>query len=102
MEKWGVGILNNDVGGGKKNSLKKGGGPSEKEIGGGCSQNALLKEFESSNGFTAAASSLALGTGYNTYKEWKSGRRKMTGPTLKLIKVLMAIKGTGVGKKFGV
>ena len=65
-------------------------------------QNTMLKEFEESTVVTAKSAAVLLDSSYNTYKEWKGNRRKMTGPTLKLIKVLTAIKGTGVGKKFGV
>jgi DNA-binding transcriptional regulator YiaG len=51
---------------------------------------------------TAKRAAELLNTSYNTYKEWKGERRNMTGPSIRLIEVLIDIKGTGFGKKFGV
>ena len=95
-------MLNNERGVASKNPLKKRGTPSEKSIGGEVSQNEIFKEFESTLGVTAKKAADIPYTNYSRNKAWKGGRRNATGPTLKLIKVLMAIKDTGIGKKFGV
>lgn len=74
----------------------------KKEHGGGIPQNQLLAALEIHLGKTAKDTAKALGTNYNSYKEWKGNRRQMTGPTKRLIAVLYEIKGSHVGKMFGV
>ena len=74
----------------------------KKTHGGGTSQNAHMKQFEITMECTAKKAAEILNTNYNTYKEWKSDRRKMTGPSRRLVLVMLAIKGTSIGKKFGV
>lgn len=74
----------------------------KKEHGGGVSQNQLLAALEIHLGKTAKDTATMLGTNYNSYKEWKGERRKMTGPTKRLIAVIYELKGTQIGKMFGV
>lgn len=74
----------------------------KKQTGGGVDQRALLTSLETILGKGAAETAEALGTNYNTYKEWKGGRREMLGPALKLSFILIDIAGTPVGKLHGV
>ena len=81
---------------------KNGGTTMSKSMGGGVNQQTMLKNFEETMGCTAVKASELLGTNYSSYKSWKSCRRNMTGPTLKLIEMLTLVKGTIIGKKFGI
>jgi len=84
-------------------SLKKGVGVIKNNRGRGVTgQNKLLADFERFVGLSAKATALILGTSYNTYKAWKGERREMTGPTLKLIDILMSVSGTPIGTQFGI
>lgn len=51
---------------------------------------------------TPTAMASAMGVGYDTYKDWQSGRRKMPPVADRCIELLLAAQGTRVGKKFGV
>ena len=68
----------------------------------GVSQREILTELESLLEETAVGTAAILGTNYNTYKEWKGGRRIMLGTTLKLIKAINLMAGTELGKQMGV
>lgn len=43
-----------------------------------------------------------MGANYDTFKDWQSGRRNMTSTSLRCIDLLLAVKGTTIGRKFGV
>ena len=43
-----------------------------------------------------------MGAKYGTFKKWQNGERSMGGTTVRCIELLLAIKGTRTGKKFGV
>jgi len=82
--------------------LKKGGGGMKKTMGGGVPQNQTLAALEIHLGKTAKDTATALGVSYNTYKEWKGDRRKMTGSSRRLVAVIYELKGTKIGEMFGV
>ena len=81
---------------------KKGGGGMENNMGGGVCQRELLTNLENHLQRTAVSTACLLNTSYNTYKEWKGNRRKMTGPTIRLIEYLFVCAGTKQGKIFGI
>lgn len=72
------------------------------DMGGGVDQRTLLDNLETILDKTAVSTAEALGTSYSTYKEWKGGRRKMLGPAIKLSFILIDLKGTRIGKNYGV
>lgn len=43
-----------------------------------------------------------IGANYGTFKKWQNGQRKMGGTSSRCIELLLAIKGTETGKRFGV
>ena len=53
-------------------------------------------------GLTPSEMAQAMGVSYDTFKDWQSGRRKLKGATVRVVEMLLAMKGTRVGKKFGV
>lgn len=53
-------------------------------------------------GLTPGAMATAMGVTYDTYKDWQSGRRNMRPTARRCIELLLALKGTRKGKKFGV
>jgi len=44
----------------------------------------------------------ALNTSYSNLKQWRSGARNITPIGIRTIQLLLAVKGTEIGKKFGV
>lgn len=48
------------------------------------------------------AMAAAMGTSYSTFKQWRSGNRNMTPVSVRTVELLVAIKGTKIGKQFGV
>ncbi len=44
----------------------------------------------------------AMGVTYDTFKSWQSGRRAMPAVADRCVELLVAMKGTRVGKQFGV
>lgn len=66
------------------------------------SQNTTLSNLEGHLDKTAKGTAKIMGVSYDTYKAWKGERRNMTGATRKLVEVLIAIKGSSVGKEFGI
>ena len=57
----------------------------------GVNQRAILIELETALDLGATKTARKIGTNYNTYKQWKSGRRNMCGTTLKLIELILVI-----------
>ena len=53
-------------------------------------------------GLSAREMAVVMGANYQTFKKWQNGERNMTGTSVKCIELLLAIKGTETGKKFGV
>lgn len=44
----------------------------------------------------------ALNTSYSNLKQWRSGERNITPIGVRAIQLLLAVKGTEIGAKFGV
>ena len=70
--------------------------------GGGIDQHKLLTDLEKHLELSPSNTAIVLGTNYNTYKPWKSGRTPIPGPTVKLIQVFMVVAGTDTGKLWGI
>lgn len=68
----------------------------------GVDQRELLTQLEITLDKTAVATATVIGTNYNTYKEWKGGRRNMLSYTLQQVEMIKALAGTSAGKQFGI
>lgn len=53
-------------------------------------------------GLSSAEMAQAMGTEYGTFKKWQNGTRRITGASQKCVELLLAIKGTTTGARFGV
>lgn len=53
-------------------------------------------------GLSPTGMARAMNVPYDTYKDWQSGRRKMTPAASRLVEALLALKGTPQGAAFGV
>lgn len=72
------------------------------ERGEGVDQRELLSQLEITLNKTAVDTCKVIGCSYNTYKEWKGGRKNMLSYTLQQIKMIKALIGTPAGKLFGI
>lgn len=61
-----------------------------------------LQEAREILGLKPGEMAAAMGTTYDTFKEWQSERRKMSKTAVRCVELLLALKGTRKGKKFGV
>lgn len=64
--------------------------------------NDELTEAREELGLIPSQMAESMGVSYDTYKDWQSGRRKMSASAIRCVEMLVAMKGTRIGKKFGV
>ena len=65
-------------------------------------QQEELKTVRAELGLSAPEMAKAMGAPYGTFKDWQSGRNRLTPMGKRCIELLLAMKGTRKGKEFGV
>lgn len=65
-------------------------------------QKEELKIARDELGLTAPEMAKAMGAPYPTFKDWQSGRNRLTPMGKRCIELLLSVKGTRAGKQFGV